>query len=67
MFDVGAARFQADYRVLGALNFGSVGRSHEDELSDVDPLFLVRDEDFAAVHADLRSIFDSLCPPICLW
>jgi hypothetical protein len=67
IFDLSIEALKADPRVIAGLNFGSAGREHEDELSDVDPAFFVRDDDFDSLDRDLRSIFESVCPPIVLW
>jgi predicted nucleotidyltransferase len=67
LFDRSVEVFQADPRVLGGLNFGSVGKKREDELSDVDPVFIVRDEDFEGLDADLPEIFRGFGLPILLW
>ena len=59
--------FRDDPRVVAAWMFGSIGGDAEDEFSDVDPVFLVRDEHFDAVHAELHDIFAAICPTIVLW
>ena len=59
--------FRADPRVDGGVHLGSVGKSNEDIFSDVDPLFIVRDESFDELDSELRDIFQRICPPIILW
>lgn len=59
--------FKSDPRVLAGLNFGSAGKEHEDELSDVDPVFIVRDEDYGEFDAELPAIFSRFRLPILLW
>ncbi len=61
------AEFAADPRVSGAWMYGSIGADSEDELSDVDPVFLVNDEDFEAVDAELRPMFERLCKRVVFW
>ena len=67
IFDLSIEALKADPRVIAGFNLGSVGREGEDELSDVDPVFVVRDEGFDSLDRNLRSIFESFCPPIVLW
>ncbi len=61
------AIFEADPRVSGAWMYGSIGADSEDDLSDVDPVFLVNDDDFEAVDAELRPMFERLCERVVLW
>ncbi len=56
-----------DDRVLAAYSHGSVGLDREDDLSDVDPVFVVRADSFDAMDADLPAIFAGLCKDIVLW
>jgi len=56
-----------DPRILGCWLSGSAGGVSEDEFSDVDPIFLVRDEDFDQVDNDLPGLFRSACPNVILW
>ena len=39
IFDLSIDALRSDPRVIAGLNFGSVGKDTEDELSDVDPVF----------------------------
>lgn len=59
--------FRQDERILAACLHGSCGTSNEDELSDVDPVFYTRPEEFEAVDRDLKPIFEKLCGDIVLW
>lgn len=67
LFEATIQEFQADPRILGAWMYGSVGADSEDEHSDVDFVFLVKDEAFDAVDAELRPMFDRLCEKIVFW
>jgi hypothetical protein len=46
---------------------GSVGTEREDEFSDVDPLFLVKAEEFAGLDADLPGVFAAAGVEPVLW
>jgi hypothetical protein len=61
------ARYQADPRILGAWEFGSLGKGTGDEYSDVDPVFIVRDDAFEQVDAEIRPLFEGLGVRIKLW
>lgn len=68
VFEKTAELIGSDPRVLACWLSGSAGdQTAEDEFSDVDPVFVIRDEDFDSVDLGLRSIFDSICPDIVLW
>ena len=43
--------YRADERILAAWEYGSIGKGTADQYSDVDPVFVVRDEDFPAEPA----------------
>src|SRR5579864_8418351 len=58
---------EGDPRVLAAYHAGSVGTAAEDELSDVDPVFVVRADGFASLDRDLRGLFESLSVEPILW
>jgi predicted nucleotidyltransferase len=60
-------RYQADARILGAWEFGSLGKGTGDEYSDVDPVFIVRDDAFDQLDAELRPLFESFGVRIALW
>lgn len=61
--------FRADPRVLAAYHAGSVGTDREDELSDVDPILIVKADAFERFDADLRGIFAALgvTDPLLWW
>lgn len=59
--------FERDSRVLGAWEFGSLGKGTGDEYSDVDPVFVVNDADFDQIDAELRSLFEQFSDNIVLW
>jgi hypothetical protein len=59
--------FRADSRVLAAFHSGSIGTEHEDEYSDVDPVFVVAAEAFGAVDSELPAIFGKFCQTVHLW
>lgn len=49
-----------DKRCLGGWHFGSISRKQQDAFSDVDPVFLIQDEDFDAFDAEIPKLFDSI-------
>lgn len=51
---------EEDRRCLGAWHFGSLSRGLQDRYSDVDPVFLVADENFQAFDQEISSLFESL-------
>jgi predicted nucleotidyltransferase len=59
--------FRDDPRVLAAYYFGSVNTEEEDELSDVDALFIIAPESFDEFDRSLPALFSELCPRIHLW
>jgi len=59
--------FRADPRVLAAHMSGSVGTEREDEHSDVDPVLLVKADDFDAFDRDLPVLFRQLGVKPVLW
>ena len=61
------AHYKADPRILGAWEFGSLGKGTGDEYSDVDPVFIVRDDAFEQVDAEIRPLFESYGVNIELW
>lgn len=56
-----------DPRILGAWQFGSVSKNSSDDYSDVDPVFLVKQEYFEQVDRELPELFKKICPRIHLW
>lgn len=67
VFEKTVELFKADPRVLAAYICGSANSSHEDELSDVDPVFILRPEVFDEFEAELLGIFEGLCDEILMW
>ena len=61
------AHYRSDPRIVAAFEFGASARGTADAFSDVDPVFVVRDADFAQVDAELRPLFESFGYPIALW
>jgi hypothetical protein len=59
--------FRADPRCLGIYLWGSVGTVTEDDYSDVDLGLVIRDAEYPAVKAELRSVCERLCGPILAW
>jgi hypothetical protein len=59
--------FAADPRFVAGWLSGSAGGSGEDEYSDVDPIFLIRDESFEDIDRELPSVFEAICSKIVLW
>jgi hypothetical protein len=53
--------FRKDDRCLGLFLWGSAGRGTDDAYSDLDLGIVVRDEAFAAVKGELRSICEEIC------
>ncbi|AQQ72136.1 hypothetical protein SMSP2_02517 [Limihaloglobus sulfuriphilus] len=52
---------KADGRVLAGFVSGSANTSHEDEYSDVDAVFVVRDDSFEDITAALADFFAAMC------
>lgn len=59
--------FADDPRVLAAWIAGSAKAKSEDVYSDVDPVFIIRDEDFDEFDRQMRSTFESIAPDVVLW
>jgi hypothetical protein len=59
--------FRADDRCLGIYLWGSAGRGTADPHSDLDLAVVVRDGEFDAVKAELRSICERVCGRIQGW
>jgi len=59
--------YRRDPRIVAGWEYGSAGKGTEDEYSDVDPVFVVRDEEYGAVHDELRPLFAGLSSRISLW
>jgi len=67
LLDRTVTHFQQDPRVLAAYHGGSIGTEHEDDYSDVDPVFVIAPAAFAEVDAELPALFARLCGTIHLW
>ncbi|WP_319586104.1 aminoglycoside 6-adenylyltransferase [uncultured Desulfobulbus sp.] len=67
VFDKTVEIFADDLRVIGAWIGGSGNAATEDVYSDVDPIFIIRDEDFNTFDVEMRSVFEPLVDEIILW
>jgi predicted nucleotidyltransferase len=61
------AHFRRDERCLGMFLWGSLGRESADAYSDVDVGIVVRDEDYAAMKAELYGTCEAACGKIVVW
>ncbi|MHB0997683.1 MAG: aminoglycoside 6-adenylyltransferase [Armatimonadota bacterium] len=59
--------FRDDPRVLGGWVTGSAHGKSEDKYSDVDPMFIINDEDFESFDANLKPVFESITDEVVLW
>jgi hypothetical protein len=59
--------FENDPRVVAAYHSGSVGTDREDEFSDVDPVFLIKSEEFIAFDEGLKPLFEREIAKTVLW
>ncbi len=59
--------FRRDSRILAAWEFGSIGKGTADEFSDVDPVYVVKDELFDEVDQELRPLLAGYGFRIALW
>ncbi len=66
-YDLTIDLYRNDPRVLGGWEYGSLGKGTSDSFSDVDPVFMIRDEDFDAIDRELRPLFEGLSAKISLW
>jgi len=67
-FDKTISLFENDPRVVAAYHSGSVGTDREDELSDVDPVFVIKPEEFTAFDKELPQLFEkAVARPILWW
>ena len=55
-----------DSRCLGGWHFGSISRGLEDDLSDVDPVFLIEDKYFDDFAEGIPNIFEQICDKVIL-
>ena len=67
-FDKTVSLFKSDPRVVAAYHSGSVGTDREDEFSDVDPVFLIKPEEFMTFDKQLPQLFEqTVAKPILWW
>lgn len=67
-FDKTVSLFERDSRVVAAYHSGSVGTDREDEFSDVDPVFLIKPEEFMEFDKQLPLLFEQeVAKPILWW
>jgi hypothetical protein len=67
-YDKTVSIFENDPRVVAAYHSGSVGTDREDEFSDVDPVFLIKPEEFIAFDKELPQLFkQEIAEPILWW
>lgn len=67
-FDKTVSLFESDPRVVAAYHSGSIGTHREDEFSDVDPVFLIKPEDFITFDRQLPQLFEqAVAKPILWW
>ena len=67
-FDKTVSLFESDPRVIAAYHSGSVGTDREDEFSDVDPVFLIKPEEFMAFDKQLPRLFErEIAEPVLWW
>jgi len=67
-FDKTVSMFENDSRVVAAYHSGSVGTDREDEFSDVDPVFLIKPEEFIKFDEELPQLFEKeIAKPILWW
>ncbi len=66
-FEKTVSIFKNDPRVVAAYHSGSVGTDGEDEFSDVDPVFLIKPEEFIMFDKELRQLFEREIAKTILW
>jgi hypothetical protein len=66
-FDKTVSIFENDSRVVAAYHSGSVGTDREDEFSDVDPVFLIKSEEFLTFDKELPQLFKQEVAETILW
>jgi hypothetical protein len=67
IYDRTVEEYRRDPRVVAAWEYGSAGKGTDDEHSDVDPVFVVRDADYKAVHDELRPFFEGVSSRLTLF
>lgn len=60
IFEKSVELLKQDSRVLGGWHFGSVARKQDDEYSDVDPVFLIEDENFNEFDLQIPELFKQI-------
>lgn len=66
-FDKTVSCFMDDPRVVAAYHSGSIGTHREDEFSDVDPVFLIKTEEFITFDRELPQLFEKIVAKPILW
>ncbi len=66
-FDKTVSLFKDDPRVVASYHSGSVGTNREDEFSDVDPVFLIKADDFVNFDKELKPLFEKEIAETVLW
>jgi hypothetical protein len=66
-FDKTVSCFMDDPRVVAAYHSGSIGTHREDEFSDVDPVFLIKTEEFITFDRELPQLFEKILAKPILW
>jgi predicted nucleotidyltransferase len=67
IYDSTVEQFRQDPRIVAAWEFGSIGKGTADEFSDVDPVFVVKDEFFDEVDEERRPLLEEIGFRIALW
>jgi predicted nucleotidyltransferase len=57
---------KTDNRCVGGWHFGSIARGLEDELSDVDPVFLIKEDYFEEFADSIPQMFKEICDEVIL-
>lgn len=60
IFERSVELLKQDSRCLGGWHFGSISRKQEDEFSDVDPVFLIKEKDFEDFDAEIPRLFHKI-------
>ncbi len=66
VFEKSLDLIKQDNRCVGGWHFGSISRGLEDELSDVDPVFLIKEEYFEEFADCIPDIFKQICDKLIL-
>jgi predicted nucleotidyltransferase len=62
LFDRSVELFKSNQKILGMWDYGSAGKTNEDEYSDVDPVILVNDGYYDKFRKELPGLFKKLAP-----